>query len=328
MAVTREEVLWCYRSILGREPESEKAVEAKLKTKDFAALREAFLSSSEFINKQKNLPPRRSFMPRDVEKNEIEYEATPTQLKECLTKIKAAWSHLGITRPHHSVLTNERYLPDNLPKNLDDFYASGEVEAKCVEKMLARHDFTGLEKKTCVEYGCGVGRVTMGLARLFDKVHAYDISPNHLALAEERAATVGVANCKFHLCSAEPLAPLEACDFFYSRIVFQHNPPPVIAQLIRNALRSLKTGGIAIFQVPTYHPGYRFSIKEWLATEHALDMQMHCLPQPAIFKIFADEYCVPLEVREDGSTGGAFISNTFIVRRAAARKGNLRGLHK
>jgi len=50
-------------------------------------------------------------------------------------------------------------------------------------------------------------------------------------------------------------------------------------------------------------------------------MQMHCLPQPAIFKILADECCVPLEVREDGSTGGAFISNTFIARRAAARKG-------
>jgi hypothetical protein len=214
MAVTREEVLWCYRSILGREPESEAVVEAKLKTKDFAELRKAFLSSPEFTNKQKNLPLRRSFMPLDLEKNEIEYEATPAQLKECLTKIKAAWSHLGITRPHHSVLTKERYLPENLPEHLDEFYASGEAEAKTVEKMLARHDFR-LEKKTCVEYGCGVGRVTLGLARLFDKVHAYDISPNHLALAEERAATVGVVNCKFHLCSEEPLAPLEACDFFY-----------------------------------------------------------------------------------------------------------------
>jgi hypothetical protein len=55
---------------------------------------------------------------------------------------------------------------------------------------------------------------------------------------------------------------------------------------------------------------------------------MHCLPQPAIFKILADECCVPLEVREDGSTGGAFISNTFIARRQRLARVNLRGLQK
>lgn len=126
---------------------------------------------------------------------------------------------------------------------------------------------------------------------------------------------MGVTNCKFHLCSDEPLAALEVCDVFYSRIVFQHNPPPVIHHLIKNALRSLKAGGIAIFQVPTYKPGYRFSLDEWLSSEHKLDMQMHCLPQPVVFSIIAEENGMPMEVREDGSCGGDFLSQTFIVRK-------------
>ncbi|WP_249419300.1 hypothetical protein [Hydrogenophilus thiooxidans] len=96
--------------------------------------------------------------------------------------------------------------------------------------------------------------------------------------------------------------------------------PPVIRHLIANALRSLKPGGIAIFQVPTYHPHYRFSLDEWLATKYELDMQMHCFPQQAIFQIIAKENCVPLEVREDGSTGGDFLSQPFVVRKHLQRR--------
>lgn len=98
-------------------------------------------------------------------------------------------------------------------------------------------------------------------------------------------------------------------------IVFQHNPPPLISKLIRNALHSLNSGGIAVFQVPTYQMGYRFETAEWLRTDHALEMQMHCIPQRHIFEIVAEENCKLLEVREDNWTGAPdqFISNTFII---------------
>lgn len=226
-------------------------------------------------------------------------------------------THLGITKPHFSVLNNTPFLPENLSQNIGEFWATGETEAASVESMLKRHGFASLSSKTCLEYGCGVGRVTTWLASRFGQFHAYDISHGHLMQAEKRAEEIGVSNCRFHLCSDNPLEPLAACDFFYSRLVFQHNPPPIISQLIRNALRALKPDGIAIFQVPTYRIGYSFSIAEWLAAEHVLDMQMHCLPQQAIFAIISKENCLPLEVREDNSAGDRFLSNTFIIRKEA-----------
>jgi len=318
MAITRDDVLWCYRLILGREPESESVVEACLKSRDLASLRASFFRSPEFL---KEAPSARSaqctLLPLDLPNNPVEYNATATQLADCIAKIKASWSHLGITKPHFSVLTNQKFLPENLSENEGAFWSSGEEEAGRVEKMLARHDFTALSTRVCVEYGCGVGRVTEGLARRFARVHGYDISQGHLSLALQRSQETGVSNCQFHLCSDNLLEQLEPCDFFYSRIVFQHNPPPVIYQLIRNALRALNPNGIAIFQVPTYRLNYRFSISEWLATEHVLDMQMHCLPQHVVFSIIADENCGVLEVREDGSTGALdkYISNMFVVRK-------------
>jgi len=319
VGVSVEEVIWCYRMILGREPESPRAISVHTNISDVTALREAFFRSREFSTQGRasvDLRQKVGRLPLDVPANEIEYSATETQLNQCLQKIKAAWSHMGNTKPHFSVITNKQYLPDTLEENISSFWASGMIEAECVEKILLRYKIGSLFSRVCVEFGCGVGRVTMGLAKRFGVVHAYDISQGHLSLAEQRAQELRQNNCDFHLCSDRFLEALEVCDVFYSRIVFQHNPPPVIVRLIENALRALKPNGIAIFQVPTYCVDYRFVLKEWLIVENELGMEMHCLPQHAIWEIIKNACCEVLEVREDDAPGTSrFISNTFVIRK-------------
>ena len=219
------------------------------------------------------------------------------------------------------MLTNAQFLPQRLGQTIGEFWASGEHEGEQIVRTLRRHghSLTG----TCVEYGCGVGRMTMVLARGFREVHGYDISAAHLRCAQERAGELDVRNVVLHECPAGILLQLEPCDFFYSRIVFQHNPPPVIVELIRMALGALKRGGIAIFQVPTYITGYHFNLTEWLSTDHPLDMQMHCVPQSRIFQLIAEHGCMALEVREDNSTGSdRMLSNVFVARKCE-RQGRL-----
>jgi acetyltransferase-like isoleucine patch superfamily enzyme len=46
--VTREEIVWCYRNLLGREPESEEAIFAHVNCKNFKDLVAAFTGSAEF----------------------------------------------------------------------------------------------------------------------------------------------------------------------------------------------------------------------------------------------------------------------------------------
>jgi len=263
------------------------------------------------------LPNRFNILRPDFTKLEVDTDARDDQLNAYLEKIKAAWTHLGIVKPHWSVLTHSRFLPENLGDSIDAFHASGEEEAAVVEKILARHDCFSLSEKICLEYGTGVGRVTMGLARRFAWVHGYDISPGHLSHAAERAKEIGLTNITFHLCSENFLTPLNECDVAYSRIVFQHNPPPVQSRLIKNLLGALKPGGTAIFQVLTYMKDYHFNTLEWLKTNHPPEMQMHCLPQQKIFEIIAAENCIPLEVGEDDAAGhpDSRISNTFVARK-------------
>ncbi|HIJ75464.1 MAG TPA: class I SAM-dependent methyltransferase [Deltaproteobacteria bacterium] len=326
MPVTRDEVIWAYRLLLGRYPESESVIQHHTQCVNIEALRENFMLSAEFSNilfsTNKSTFP---LLPLDVAKIEVDTTASDAQLIALIGKIKAVWTHLGISRPHFSVLTHPQFLPENLSGSINEFWESGEQEAERLERILARYEFFSLATKTCVEFGCGVGRVTMPLARRFARVHGYDISPGHLSHADKRAAEEAIYNVSLHQCSETFLAALHECDVFYSMIVFQHNPPPLISRLIRNALHSLKSGGIAVFQVPTYQKGYRFETAEWLGTDHPLEMQMHCLPQQHIFEIVDEEKCKLLEVREDDSTGAPDqISNTFIILKNESVSSNIR----
>src|SRR5882757_2927865 len=169
MPISREEVLWCYRLILGREPESEYVVSRHMRAESISTLRKAFLRSPEFAKtfKPQAVQRRVPFLPLDLPAIEVEHRATPIQLSKSIAKVRAAWSHLGATRPHFSVLTNKEFLPENLGEHLEEFWASGESEAAQVQQSLARHGLGALSQKTCVEYGCGVGRVTSGLVRRF-----------------------------------------------------------------------------------------------------------------------------------------------------------------
>jgi SAM-dependent methyltransferase len=315
LAVTDDDVIWCYRALLGRSPESQDAVRVLVgSAQDFRSLVLLFLRSPEY--QVKNL--RSALVPLAEGEMHVEVAASKAEMLRLQERIRETWTHLGEARPHHSVLTTDEFLAESInDRSIDRFYQSGDIEAAAIDAMLRRHGFSNAKASTCVEYGCGLGRVTLSLARRFERVHAYDISSNHIALARQRASDLAVRNVQFHLCVDVGDQELEACDFFFSCIVFQHNPPPIIRAMISSSLRSLREGGMAIFQVPTFKAGYVFRLQDYLAIPQQFDIEMHCIPQQAVFALIAEASCRVLEVREDDRIGnhGEWISNTFIVRR-------------
>jgi SAM-dependent methyltransferase len=324
MPITRTDILWCYQTLLGRQPESEAAIASHASHDSFDSLVKSFTDGLEFqlrntTSNGVSAPHVASYIPFDLPALNIELGASPQDLVRCEQKIKNAWEHLGRERAHFSVLTNDDFLPGNFESASERFWTSGDAEAARAERILAKHGVADLSSLTCVEYGCGVGRITTAFAKRFGNVHAYDISAPHLALARERAQSVGVKNIEFHQSAELPRGELAQCHFFFSMIVFQHNPPPIILELVRRALRALLPGGIAMFQIPTFIAGYHFNLENWLATDHYLDMQMHCIPQSAVFRLIEENDCALLEVREDKAAGdlNTILSNTFVVKRPA-----------
>lgn len=314
---TREAVTWAYRLFLGREPESAEVIAEHLgSSPELSMLRDVFVGSDEFraLAPAKLKPALRGEEPPRV----VETAGDQVLLRRLFDHVNSSWQHLGETDPYWSVLTAPEYRGKPSDEHIARFFASGAAEVERLHKTLARSGISLDDKSSCLEYGCGLGRVTRHLAPGFDRTIGVDISASHLKLAHELARADGVHGIEWmHLETLDSLKMLPEVDFIYSVIVLQHNPPPVIERILSTFAKILKPGGIAYFQVPTYRVDYEFRLADYVRDQ--LDkrgMEMHAFPQERVFEIFAQAGAIPVHVAEDGATGNrrGERSNTFAFR--------------
>jgi len=315
--VTRDDVVHAYRLLLGREPESEAVIAEKMQLPDIAALRRAFLASDEF----KYVACQSAWV--CVGDNlaatplQVETEADPDTLRRILDRIAVAWREYGESEPFWSVSTNEQFRAGSAAAHLESLYASGQATADSVMAALCRNGAAIERIEHCLDFGCGVGRITLALAQRFRKVSGLDISEGHLREARKRAASRGIRNASFRAYSSlDEIASLPSYDLLVSFIVLQHNPPPVIRETLRRLLARLNPNGYAVFQVPIYIRDYQFSVREYLSSEQP-QMEMNALPQPDVHTTLREAGCILLEVREDlWVAHPGMVSQTFIVKKA------------
>jgi SAM-dependent methyltransferase len=320
--LTADIVRTAYRLFLGREPESDLAVEQALSYGTVERLRAAFFVSDEFranLNQPPPLPPAQPHLvPVAAPPIDVEWQADPADAVALLAHVKATWTRLGEERPHWSVLSADPFAPDRIRQNEAAFFASGQNDCRDLVAILRRQGLEPADLPRLFEFGCGVGRVTPFFAMTFREVTACDVSASHMALARAVVARTGATNVIFALADTEEFGMARPYDLWFSRIVLQHNPPPVIAMILRRAFALLAPGGLAVFQVPTYASGYSFSLDEHLrALNGTGQIEMHVLPQPVVFALAAEAGCEPLEVLEDLSAGPSAASNstTFVLRK-------------
>lgn len=308
--ITYDDVRNAYRYLLGRDPENDRVLEPHLKHKSIKDLRAAFMASPEFRKKIGQTLTVGRYTERTVQ--DIEIDCSPQDLDAMLEETALTWSRFGEEKPHWSVLTHDNYTPDNIEANIDAFYQTGVHGLERVLNALKRAGLKSENFDKAMDFGCGVGRLSIPLAGLSERVTSVDISPGHLKLAQERAEATGVGNIDFtHLRDLRDLDDFSDYDFILSLIVLQHNPPPIMAYAFSRLLRALRPGGVAIIQMPTLL-AERFSVKEYLSHKTG-QMEMHALPQPAVFEIIERENCRTIEAAEDGSIGAIGLSHRFTI---------------
>ena len=149
---------------------------------------------------------------------------------------------------------NARYYVNTAREDWTDeeFFRSGERTVS--EEILT--DMTNIcqgkdpREMSVLEIGCGAGRVTRALARLFGTVHAVDISGEMVRQAG--AALRDHPHAHVYQNSGADLQVLGdvRVDFAFSSIVFQHIPSrEVIWSYVREVHRLLRPGGLFKFQV-------------------------------------------------------------------------------
>jgi SAM-dependent methyltransferase len=166
----------------------------------------------------------------------------------------------------------------------DEFFASGEGE---IDRILRHVDSLAfpLRRGRALDFGCGVGRLTQALARRFRQCDGVDIARSMVKLARkydrparrlwyETARLVNALssgqyrwadcrpgfarllqghNCRYVVNTSKDLALFsdDTFDFVYSSLVLQHMRPEYSKNYIKEFLRVLAPGGLAVFQIPS-----------------------------------------------------------------------------
>jgi 2-polyprenyl-3-methyl-5-hydroxy-6-metoxy-1,4-benzoquinol methylase len=306
-----------YQSILGRSPDEVGFLHHVRRIKEGTPLTEVvrdFVNSAESKRRGVVSLGHLDALPANV----IDLNLSPAKRQRLWDHLITVWSRLGRDDPYWSVLTSEEFRIANMSRadQIDHFYESGRFDIERLVNYLSRNGRRLPERGTCVDYGCGLGRTTLWLARRCKRVLGVDVSENHISIARENLAARGVTNVDFHLVRKRGDLDdvLRGTDLFHSVIVLQHSPPPLIADILSTVFDGLNPDGSAFFQVPTYAIDYRWQYEEYLSeTAPSQNMELHVLPQSVIFDLAAKAGCVPLEIQPDHCTGlPHWISNTCV----------------
>jgi len=160
-----------------------------------------------------------------------------------LQDLRSNWNEFGLTDPLWAIATDPEKKGNKW--ELDEFFDRGvrEIDA-LMDHLESRH--ISIPKGRALDFGCGVGRLTQALARLFNVVDGVDIAPSMIELANKYNRYGD--RCRYYVSDAD-LSLFEdgAFDFIYTSFVLQHIKPVYSKSYIKEFLRVLAPNGVLVF---------------------------------------------------------------------------------
>jgi 2-polyprenyl-3-methyl-5-hydroxy-6-metoxy-1,4-benzoquinol methylase len=165
------------------------------------------------------------------------------------------WERFGAEAPYYSVINTERYRSEQLDDELiREVLETGESSSNTF-LQFAQQRFGHFSRGRALEFGCGVGRLLLPLAREFEGVTGVDVSPAMLAEAERNCERAGAKNVQL-VRSDDQLSQVEgAFDFVLSYLVFQHIPVRRGEAIMKRLLDLVAPGGVVAIHFTTSRTG-------------------------------------------------------------------------
>ena len=161
-------------------------------------------------------------------------------------KLARNWDAFGDADPLFGVLSDPAKFGGQW--RVDDFFASGDAHVKKWLRILRELGAT-FYPGTCLDFGCGVGRLTRPLSESFLSTVGIDVAKSMIAVARRYNRN---PRCRFVVNRDPDLRSINAStfDFVHSCLVLQHIPPDVTIKYIEEFFRVAKPDGLIVFQLP------------------------------------------------------------------------------
>jgi SAM-dependent methyltransferase len=134
----------------------------------------------------------------------------------------------------------------------DEFMASGRRKVAAIMRPLHGLD-APIDRRRALDFGCGVGRLTLPLADHFEQAVGIDVAPSMVAQARARAVAAGQANVRFVVDDGADLVALgeDRFDLVFSALVLQHLPSRCdVERCVGGLARLVAPGGALMAQMP------------------------------------------------------------------------------
>jgi SAM-dependent methyltransferase len=172
------------------------------------------------------------------------------------------WRPFGRSDPYFAVLTHEAYRRENLDEDARArFFASGEEHMAWVMDAARRMAGERFRPRRVLDFGCGVGRVLIPLARGADRAVGVDVSPEMLTEARANVSREGLGGVEMVPSDDTLSAVTGEFDLVHAFITFQHIPPRRGERIAAALLARLAPGGVAALHftygrnAPTWRKG-------------------------------------------------------------------------
>jgi ubiquinone/menaquinone biosynthesis C-methylase UbiE len=159
-----------------------------------------------------------------------------------------AWEKYGETDPYFGVLNLEKFRGTNLKSEvLQDFFDSGNEHIEQILSNIYKHIDPDFRAVNSLDFGCGVGRLVIPLAKISEYAVGIDVSESMLAEARKNCELNSVRNIDL-VKSDDALSKLAGRKFnlIHSYIVFQHITTHRGEAILEKLLDCLEEGGVGV----------------------------------------------------------------------------------
>lgn len=166
--------------------------------------------------------------------------------------LELEWEKLGRKDPYFGVLSDEKFRTARIDAAArTEFFESGERHVATCFETIRRCLAPSFAPRRALDFGCGVGRIVIPLARRCAEVVGVDVSPAMLAEGLRNCDQSGLRNVTLVDGGGGLGAVTGSFDFIHSFIVFQHIPAPQGERIAGELLDRLEPGGVGALHFTT-----------------------------------------------------------------------------
>lgn len=167
-----------------------------------------------------------------------------------LMQTDADWEHLAQTDAYWAVLTHDRFHRTTFGlKERAEFFASGAAEVEKVFHIVRTYLDPAFAPKRVLDFGCGVGRILIPLARRCAEAVGVDVSETMLREAATNCREAGVGNVTLVRGDDALSGVSGSFDLVNTLIVLQHIPVERGLGIFRRLVELVAPGGCGALHV-------------------------------------------------------------------------------